>query len=129
MQIEAFCLCKSVPVNALNQPSLIDIFDLKIAAGEPILVDPFLVAASIRVFRTDEGQHKFSVTVTDPTGKSWTGPSEIVDFKDLPRDSITYFYVVQMPTAQLSFGRYEFSLQIDGARRAATVLHIEKGRL
>ena len=31
--------------------------------------------------------------------------------------------------AQLSFGRYEFSLEIDGAKRASTFLYLEKGSI
>jgi hypothetical protein len=127
VNIEAFCLCKAVTVNTLKEQSLIDIFDVKIAAGEPILVDSFLVASSIRVFRSDEGQHRFSITCTDPHGKVFVGPAEIVSFSDLPRDSLTYFYVMTMPPAEVSFGRYDFALEIDGVKRAATFLYIEKG--
>ena len=114
-------------MNALKQQSLVDIFDLKIAAGEPILLDSFLVASSIRVFRTDEGQHRFSITCTDPHGKVVVGPAEIVSFSDLPRESMTYFYVMTMPPAQVSFGRYDFALEIDGVKRGETFLYIEKG--
>ena len=127
MNIEAFCLCKAAKVNAMKQQSLVDIFDLKVAAEEPVLVDSFLVASSIRVFRTDEGQHRFYISCTDPLGKVVVGPTEIVSFPNLPRESMTYFYVVTMPPAQVSFGRYDFALGIDGARRAETFLYVEKG--
>lgn len=129
MNIEAFCLCKAATVNPLKQQSLIDIFDLKIAAGEPILVDSFLVASFIRVFRADEGQHRFSIICKDPHGKVVVGPAEIVSFSDLPRESMTYFYVMTMPPAQVSFGRYDFALEIDGVKRAETFLYIEKGNI
>jgi len=128
MEVEIFCLCESAPVNPLNQPSLINIFDVKVAIKEPILIDSFLVVSSIRIFRRDEGQHAFSIICKDPHGKVLIGPKEIVSFSELTRDSTTYFYVMTMPQTQVSIGVYEFSMEIDGAQRATTVLHIEKGK-
>src|ERR1044072_7761245 len=98
MEIEIFCLYKAVPVNALKQPTFIDVFDVKTAEREPILVDSFLVASSVRVFRADEGQHEFSIKVTTPSGDVSAGPREIVSFSQLTRESMTYLYIVTMPS-------------------------------
>ncbi len=127
MQIEIFCLCKAAPFNALNQPTLIDVFDVKIAAGEPALIEPFLVAISIRVFKVDEGQHRFSITCKDPSGKVVLGPiTEIFSCAKLPRDSITIFQTTAVPAGKVYFGKYEFAIELDGKHHASTYLYIEK---
>lgn len=129
MQIEIFCLCKGATVNRFNEPTLIDIFDVKVAAGEPAWVEAFLVAISMRVYRSDEGnQIRLSIICKDESGNVVLGPiTDIIGVARLPRESTTFFQQYHVPAGALRFGTYTFSIEIDGKLYAQTPLYVALG--
>jgi hypothetical protein len=131
MQIEIFCLCKAVQTNALNQPTLIDIFDVKIAAGEPVLIEPFVVMASIRFYKTDFGMHRFKFELRDESGTVLVSSTEILSISEIPmgRDSFMWALQSHMGRAGLKFGRYDFSIESGGRRLANSPLYVIRGRV
>lgn len=130
MQIEVFCLCKAAPVNSVNQPTIVDIFDTKMGLGEPVMVESFLLAVSLRWYRTDEGQHSFRVTCADEAGTILLGPIiDIVSFSQLVTDSTTFFNTYVAPSALLPFGKYVFSIEVDGRQLAHTPLYVSLGTI
>jgi hypothetical protein len=130
MQIEAFCLCKAAPVNEKNQPSLLDIFDKKIAAGEPALIDSFVVALSIRFYRQDEGRHTFSIALKNREGKTLRPAIvEVIAVSQLPDDSLAFFHTYQVPSLPWNFGTYEFTVETRGVLLARTPLYVVPGRV
>ena len=128
MQIEVFCLCKSVRFNDRREPSLIDIFDTKWAAGEPVLIEPFVVAASIRFYRTENGTHRFQFVVRE-AGKVRASSTEIVSISELPKESTTYFLQMNMKQNYSTFGTYEFSIESGGTKIAGTPLYVARGSI
>lgn len=127
MQLEIFCLCKRVVINALNQATLIDIFDKKVAIGEPALVEPFSAVASLRFYGADVGQHKIIIRMSDESGRALGQPhTEIVSIAEMQEDSLTFFHVVDFAEAYVLFGKYLVSIEIDGIQRGQTPLYVSR---
>lgn len=125
MQIEIFCLCKAAPANEQMQPSVIDIFDSVFAKGEPALFGAFLVALCVRIYREDTGQHSFSVSCKDKSGKVFLGPiRDIVDISRPSIESTMFFTSYGVPAGPWRLGTYEFSIEIDGKQCARTPLYV-----
>jgi hypothetical protein len=124
MQIDAFCLCKAAPVNARNEPSLLEIFDSKFAAGEPVLTEPFVAAALIRFYKTETGVHRFQFVVKEESGNVLVSSTEIVSITELATESATYFLQCYMAQTGLKFGRYDFSIESGGKQLASTPLYV-----
>jgi hypothetical protein len=128
MRVEILCLCKAVSINQYNEPTLTDIFDKKIAAGQPVLIDPFVLAASIRFFKEEIGEHRFQVSVRDGVGNLLMEQTEIVSFKEITEPSTTYFIQAHFPHRISPFGEYWFSIESQGKPLAKTPLYVSLDR-
>jgi hypothetical protein len=127
MHIEIFCLCRAVTFNTNREPSLIDIFDTHWATGEPALIEPFVVAASVRFYSSELGLHRFEFVVTDDTGMVLVRSTEIVSISELSTPSMTHFIQSNMGRTGLRFGAYEFSIQLAGKRIAHSPMYVKLG--
>jgi hypothetical protein len=128
VNIEIFCLCKAVQTNDLNQPTLIDIFDKKIAAGQPVLIDPFVVVASIRFYKAEIGIHRFDLVARDSDGAHITSQSEIVSISNMMAESTTYFLQGHFPPRVSPFGVYWFSIESGEKTLAKTPLYVVRDK-
>jgi hypothetical protein len=128
MQVEIFCLCRAFEVNNHNQPTLTDVFDSVVSPTPSGLISPFFVVASVRFFKSEEGRpFRMSIQCKGPNGKQVLGGiTDILQFKDLPKPSITWFYPHAVPAGFLSWGAYMFSIQVDGKQLASTPLYVER---
>jgi hypothetical protein len=124
MNIEIFCLCKGITVNKFNQLTLIDIFDKKIAEGEPVLLEPFFVIASIRFYKTDVGVHRMKFVARDDAKNVLVSSDEIVSIDSLVEDSTTFCLQNAMPERVSKFGTYWFSIEAGGRQLAKTPLYV-----
>jgi hypothetical protein len=124
VNIEIFCLCKAVQINALNQPTIIDIFDRKIAVGQPVLIDPFVAVASIRFYRAEIGIHRFDLVARDNNGAHIASQSEIVSISNMTGESTTYFLQGHFPPRDSPFGVYWFSIESGEKTLAKTPLYV-----
>jgi hypothetical protein len=116
-------------MNDRNQPTLIDIFDSVVGPGEPAIIQPFVAVASIRLYRKDEGQYRFSIICKDGAGRRVLGGiTDILSFSQLPKESITFFYPHGVPAGPLRFGVYEFSIEVGGKQLASTPLYVTQAR-
>ena len=127
MRIESFCLCRSVAVKGNNSIDLIGIFDHMAALGEPILSQPFVVAAIIRFFSSESGSHRFQIVTKNGAGTTLASSTEIVSISNLPTESLVQLISCRMGPTGLKFGRYDFSIEQNGKSLAKTVLYVSLG--
>jgi hypothetical protein len=106
---------------------LVDIFDSKVAAGEPVLSEAFIAVALIRFYRTEPGVYRFQFLVKERSGKVLVNSTEIVSVSDLPAESTVFCLQCRMGQAGLRFGEYEFSIESDGKQLACTPLYVIQG--
>jgi hypothetical protein len=129
MQIEIFCLCQNVRINALQQPTLINIFDSFTASQEPVWIGPFHVVASIRFFHAEKINAHFDFVVKEHEGKELVRSTEIISIIERPQPTTTYFLQSVMARNPVKFGRYNFSIEQDGKSLASTVLFVQQGNI
>jgi hypothetical protein len=127
MGIEMMCLCKAVIKNAANQVSLVDVFDKKRAAGQPVWLDPFVAVAAIRFYRAEKVVHRFEFRVKDDFGNVLVSSTEIVSISELAEDSTMYFLQRHFPARESAFGLYWFSIEAGGKELRKTPLYVIPG--
>ena len=129
MNVEIICLCQKTELGPNNQRSIIGIFDSKMAEGEPISIRPFLLVCAIRFYRKDRGIHSIQVLVRDQRGEVLF-KSQIEKFEALKfsNDSLIFHYEAVQKPEPLTFGTYQFFIEIDGKSISHTPLYLAQGK-
>jgi hypothetical protein len=108
-----------------NQISLLGIFDTKTAMGEPALISPLVIAASIRFYRADRGKKTIQVFCRDKQGQLLFAPSpDVINVTDFQHDSTVSHHQYRTEKVVLTFGDYQFSIECDGKKLAMTPLYV-----
>jgi hypothetical protein len=107
--------------------NILHIFDTLWAAGEPVLVEPFIALAAIRFYKTETGTHHFNFVVREESGKILVSSTEVVSIGSLTFDSTVYWLESRMGRTGLRFGAYSFSIESSDKPLSSIPLYIVKG--